>query len=133
MKHVKQRGTGDCVIACIAMVSGEPYEKVLERHNINKDLPAYETVMSVSSEEELQLLLQYGIKFNLLGYSPYLLVGNIYILSVPSPSDPFNLAHRIVLSTEQNELTLYDPLESEPITLPKPFIKVFYDAIQIVR
>jgi len=99
---VNQQDDKSCVVACIAMITGKPYEEIRACFK-EDDIPVYPHAQDA-------VLCKYGFvtkRNTLQSLYPH----GIYILSVPSLNTPAQM-HAVVLDT--TDYVIYDPQQGRP-------------------
>ena len=105
INHETQRTPYDCGVACVAMISDIPYEKIKEQHGKE----------GMRCEELDEILAWCGIKFERQMYN-HLAPEEVYIVVVPSLNVQGG-THYIVIDTREESLQEadgYDPDKELP-------------------
>ncbi len=97
IKHVQQEKNNDCVLACIAMITGERLEDMYKKYKI--DLP-------LSDDDMIKILTLNGFVCE-KQLDSKIHSDNVYIVTVPSLNIE-RLNHAVVFDM-QNEFILHDP------------------------
>ena len=100
MQHVRQLTDVDCGMACLAMVSGIPIERLAER---------FESERGMSKRELCDALRDIGVPHRVSLYNE-LNFGSAYIATVVSLNNP-NGMHWVVLDFRCWRKLVYDPRE----------------------
>lgn len=106
IKYVPQKKDNDCVLACIAMVSGLSYPKTLKTYLKWSDRDHYRPI---PSRVEYEFLKHLGVGVVVQRF-PNTKAGNVYILTVPSLNF-VGVNHRVVMELKRGfgQSRLYDP------------------------
>lgn len=125
IKLVNQREDNDCVLACIAMVTGKKYQYLRDK---------YSPKLPMNLDEQNIILVKEGIYPREVKDNRYLSKGGLYIVATPSLNKP-GVMHALVIDCQTDDWKVYDPQKGRPCYkyYIKATFKQWYDAIEIIK